>query len=123
MGGWGRNFLNITPAGYVLPCHAAETIKSLTFEKVSDRPLADIWYHSEAFKAFRGTDWMPEPCASCDRKELDWGGCRCQAAAITGRPEATDPACDLSPDHASMVSIAETESNCDENTLTNRSFK
>ena len=29
MGGWGRQFLNITPAGKVLPCHAAESLNFL----------------------------------------------------------------------------------------------
>ncbi len=110
MGGWGRRFLNINPAGYVLPCHAAETIPGLRFERVTDKPLSEIWYHGSAFEAFRGTDWMPAPCSTCDRKEIDWGGCRCQAAAITGRPDATDPACELSPDHGSMNSIAQNES-------------
>ena len=84
MGGWGKGFMNITPAGKVLPCHAAETIKTLSFDNVQDRPLLDIWLNSEAFNAFRGTDWMKEPCRSCAFREIDFGGCRCQAMAITG---------------------------------------
>jgi pyrroloquinoline quinone biosynthesis protein E len=110
MGGWGRQFLNISPAGKVLPCHAAESITGLTFERVGERPLAAIWADSEAFTRFRGTDWMPEPCRGCERREIDWGGCRCQAFALTGRAEAVDPACGLSPDHAELVAIAGTES-------------
>ena len=102
MGGWGRVGLNVTPTGRVLPCHAAETISGLTFDTVRDRPLAEIWTEGAAFRAFRGTDWMQEPCRSCARREIDWGGCRCQAFAWTGDAAATDPACSLSPHHAEM---------------------
>jgi len=109
MGGWGRRFLNISPAGYVLPCHAAETITGLTFERVGSRPLAEIWRDGPAFQRFRGTDWMPEPCASCERREVDWGGCRCQAFALTGNAAVTDPACALSPHHKDMLSLARKE--------------
>jgi PqqA peptide cyclase len=110
MGGWGRQFLNISPSGKVLPCHAAETITDLSFDSVRQRPLADIWLNSEAFNRYRGTDWMPEPCRSCDRREIDWGGCRCQAFAITGTAVAADPACGLSSAHQELVGIAEVES-------------
>src|SRR5215204_1925287 len=68
MGGWGRRTLNVTPSGKVLPCNAAETIPGLEFWTVRDHSLADIWYRSPAFNAFRGTDWMPDPCRSCERK-------------------------------------------------------
>ena len=97
MGGWGRQFLNITPAGKVLPCHAAESLNFLNFDNLKEKSLAWIWEHSESFNRFRGTDWMPEPCRSCDRKEIDWGGCRCQAFALTGNADATDPTCEFSP--------------------------
>lgn len=107
MGGWGRQFLNVSPAGKVLPCHAAESITSLHFKSVRQRPLGEIWEDSDAFNLFRGTDWMPEPCRSCDRKEIDWGGCRCQAFAILGDAAATDPACGLSPFHDDLVGMAE----------------
>jgi pyrroloquinoline quinone biosynthesis protein E len=110
MGGWGRQFLNISPAGKVLPCHAAESVTTLSFDSVRQRPLADIWLHSEAFERYRGTHWMAEPCRSCDRREIDWGGCRCQAFAILGDAAATDPACGLSPHHAELVRLAETDS-------------
>ncbi|HEY4276491.1 MAG TPA: pyrroloquinoline quinone biosynthesis protein PqqE [Rhizomicrobium sp.] len=106
MGGWGRRFLNISPSGKVLPCHAAESITGMAFDNVRQRSLIDIWRESEAFNRFRGTDWMPEPCRSCDRKEIDWGGCRCQAFAITGDAAKTDPACGLSEDHARLVEMA-----------------
>jgi pyrroloquinoline quinone biosynthesis protein E len=110
MGGWARRFLNISPSGRVLPCHAAETIPGLAFDNVRQRGLADIWRNSDAFNAFRGTDWMPEPCRSCDRREIDWGGCRCQALAISGDASLTDPACGLSPDHERLVALATAES-------------
>jgi len=106
MGGWGRRFLNISPSGKVLPCHAAESLEGMAFDNVRQRSLADIWRGSDAFNRFRGTDWMPEPCKSCDRKEIDWGGCRCQAFAITGDAAKTDPACGLSEDHARLVELA-----------------
>ena len=96
MGGWGRQFLNITPSGIVLPCHAAEPIPGVKFENVMDAPLDWIWNHSDGFNRFRGTAWMPEPCQSCDRRQIDWGGCRWQAYALTGDASATDPACALS---------------------------
>jgi pyrroloquinoline quinone biosynthesis protein E len=110
MGGWGRQFLAINPAGMVVPCHAAETIPGLAFERIGERPLAAIWADSPAFDRFRGTSWMPEPCSTCDRREIDWGGCRCQAYALTGRVDAVDPACGLSFDHAALAAVAESES-------------
>jgi PqqA peptide cyclase len=110
MGGWGRQFMNITPSGRVLPCHAAETIQGMNFDSVVDHPLSQIWYSSAAFEKFRGTGWMPEPCSNCDRREIDWGGCRCQALALTGRADNVDPACELSPNHKMIVQLAEGES-------------
>lgn len=109
MGGWGRRFISINPAGKVLPCHAAESIPGLSFDSVREHSLAWIWEHSEAFNKFRGTDWMPEPCRSCDRKEIDWGGCRCQAFALTGDAANTDPACELSPVHQEIFGLAARE--------------
>lgn len=106
MGGWGTDAMVITPEGKVLPCHAAETIPTLTFDNIKDKSMEDIWYHSSAFNAYRGTLWMPEPCQSCPRKEIDFGGCRCQAMALTGSASATDPACMLSPDHAKITELA-----------------
>jgi pyrroloquinoline quinone biosynthesis protein E len=107
MGGWGRQFLNITPSGEVLPCHAAQTIPGLAFESVRHKPLVEIWAASEAFERFRGTGWMPQPCRSCDQREVEWGGCRCQALAIAGDAAATDPACALSPMHATLRALAD----------------
>jgi PqqA peptide cyclase len=102
MGGWARRFITVTPAGKALPCHIAESIPDLDIPSVNEQSLAAIWYESSAFARFRGTDWMPEPCQSCDRREIDWGGCRCQALALTGDASRTDPACEKSPDHALM---------------------
>lgn len=107
MGGWATTGLNVAPDGLVLPCHAAQTIKTLTFDTVRTRPLAEIWHEGAAFNAFRGTDWMQEPCRSCERKTIDFGGCRCQAMAIAGDPAATDPVCVKSPHHARMRALAE----------------
>jgi pyrroloquinoline quinone biosynthesis protein E len=106
VGGWGRRSLNVTPAGKVLPCHAAESITGLEFWNVRDHSLAEIWTSSPAFNAFRGTAWMKEPCASCPRREIDFGGCRCQAFALTGDAAATDPVCHLAPDHARVAELA-----------------
>jgi len=107
VGGWGRRSLNVTPSGRVLPCHAAETIPGLVFWSVREHGLSEIWDRSPAFQAFRGTDWMREPCRSCERREIDFGGCRCQALAIAGDAAATDPACELSPLHHLMTTLAE----------------
>lgn len=107
MGGWARQFINVSPAGRVLPCHAAETLAGLDFPSVRDASLASIWQGDPAFVRYRGTAWMPEPCRSCDRREVDWGGCRCQAFALTGDMDATDPACALSPHHAMMAAATD----------------
>lgn len=106
VGGWGRRSLNVTPSGRVLPCHAAESIPGLEFWSVRDYPLADIWMNSPAFRAFRGLAWMSEPCATCPRREIDIGGCRCQAFALTGNATRTDPVCQLSPDHGLVRELA-----------------
>ncbi len=107
MGGWGRIGLNVDPSGTVLPCHAAQTIPALTFENVRDKSLEEIWYRGAAFNAFRGTEWMQEPCRSCERKAIDFGGCRCQAMAIAGDASATDPVCAKSPLRARVSQIAD----------------
>ena len=97
MGGWGRKLLLITPTGDALPCHAAQIIPGLHFENVKDRSLREIWQNSAAFQKFRGEAWMQEPCKSCDRREQDFGGCRCQALLLAGDASATDPVCSLAP--------------------------
>ena len=95
--GWGSRGLAVNPRGDVLPCQAAEAIPGLVFDNVREKPLAAIWHHGAAFNRFRGTEWMPDPCRSCDLREIDFGGCRCQAALLTGDPGATDPVCEFSP--------------------------
>ncbi len=110
MGGWGRGVMNVTPSGRVLPCHAAESLPGFTFDNVRDRKLADIWLNGDAFQKYRGTSWMKEPCQSCPRKEKDYGGCRCQAFALTGDATNTDPACSLSPMHQDWAKVAALES-------------
>jgi PqqA peptide cyclase len=102
MGGWARRIINITPAGLALPCHAAETLPGFTWPSVRTTALGVVWRDDPGFARFRGTAWMPEPCRSCDQREIDWGGCRCQAFALTGDAAATDPACALSPAHFMM---------------------
>ena len=99
MGGWGRRFLAVSPAGRILPCHAAESIEGMVFPNVRDTALHAAWFGAEAFTRFRGTAWMPAPCQGCANAEQDWGGCRCQAFALAGDAAATDPACALSPHH------------------------
>ena len=106
MGGWARDAFMITPDGSAQPCHAAHTIPGLEFDNVKDMHLARIWDASPAFDVYRGTGWMQEPCRSCERRDVDYGGCRCQAMAIAGNAAATDPACSLSPLHGEMLKIA-----------------
>ena len=99
MGGWGRKLMVVDPSGRVLPCHAAAVIPDLHFENVKQKPLRLVWEESPAFRRFRGEDWMPEPCRSCERRGLDFAGCRCQAFLIAGDAHATDPVCSLAPAH------------------------
>ncbi|HTX60562.1 MAG TPA: pyrroloquinoline quinone biosynthesis protein PqqE [Verrucomicrobiae bacterium] len=102
MHGWGNAFMTVTPNGTVLPCPAAAAITTLHFENVRDRSLRSIWEESAAFRAYRGVEWMPEPCRSCERREIDFGGCRCQAFELLGDAGLTDPACAKSPRHEVM---------------------
>jgi pyrroloquinoline quinone biosynthesis protein E len=111
VGGWGRRSLNVTPAGRVLPCHAAEVIPGLEFWNVREHSLGEIWRASPAFTAFRGNDWMQEPCRSCALKEKDFGGCRCQAFLLTGDAAAADPVCHLSPHHHIVEQLAAVREN------------
>lgn len=98
MGGWGKRQLTVAPNGDALPCPAAHALP-LPRASVREDSLAWIWTESPLFQRFRGTDWMPDPCRSCDRREIDFGGCRCQAFQLTGDAARTDPVCHLSPDH------------------------
>jgi pyrroloquinoline quinone biosynthesis protein E len=95
----------VTPDGTTLPCHAANVIPGLQFENVKEKSLAEIWHDSPAFQAFRGEAWMQEPCKSCDRRHLDYGGCRCQALLLAGDATATDPVCSLAPTRPKVDAI------------------
>jgi pyrroloquinoline quinone biosynthesis protein E len=108
MGGWGRKLMLITPNGDALPCHAARVIPGLSFENVKNRALREIWEVSDAFQKFRGESWMQEPCKTCDRRALDFGGCRCQAFLLAADAAATDPVCSLSPQRPKVDGILST---------------
>jgi pyrroloquinoline quinone biosynthesis protein E len=105
MGGWGRKLMLITPNGEALPCHAAKIIPNLHFANVKHSSLSEIWQTSEAFQKFRGEDWMQDPCKTCDRRSIDFGGCRCQALLLAGDSAATDPVCTLSPNRPKIDAI------------------
>ncbi|MBB5315596.1 pyrroloquinoline quinone biosynthesis protein PqqE [Tunturibacter empetritectus] len=113
VGGWGRQMMLIDPAGLALPCHAAAIIPGMNFDSVRAHTLEWLWKHSPAFNRFRGTDWMNPPCSTCDRREIDLGGCRCQAFQLTGDAANTDPACSLSDQHESLVAIAQARPSSD----------
>jgi pyrroloquinoline quinone biosynthesis protein E len=106
LNGWGKRYLTVNPMGDVLPCPTASSaIPDLRFENVRERDLHWIWCESESFNLFRGTEWMPEPCRSCPQKEIDFGGCRCQAALLTGNTAATDPVCEFSPNRTIVDAV------------------
>ena len=105
MNGWGSVFLGIAPDGSALPCHAAKTLPGIEFPKVTEHSLRHIWYESDAFNLYRGDAWMKEPCRSCPEKGKDFGGCRCQALALTGDATNADPVCEKSPYHQDVQQI------------------
>ena len=108
LGGWGQRYLTVNPSGDVLPCPTASSaIPDLRFENVRTRNLDWIWRESESFNRFRGTEWMSEPCRSCPQREIDFGGCRCQAALLTGNAVNTDPVCELSPHRAIVDAVVD----------------
>lgn len=111
MQGWGRRYLTVSPDGYVLPCPTAWEIPNLAFDTVRERSLAWIWEQSESFNRFRGEEWMVEPCRSCPQREIDFGGCRCQAALVTGDAANTDPACKFSPYYPAVMDAVGKTSN------------
>jgi pyrroloquinoline quinone biosynthesis protein E len=118
LNGWGRVFMTVAADGAVLPCQTAREIRGLQFENARENSLEKIWFESEAFQKFRGTDWLPEPCQSCPRKEIDFGGCRCQAFLLTADATATDPVCSLAPKHHLIVeTLAIAESGADEHMI------
>jgi PqqA peptide cyclase len=99
MQGWAQSYLVVTPDGLLLPCQAARDLPGLTFDDVRSAPLAEAWGSSEALAKFRGNDWLPQPCRGCSERDKDFGGCRCQAFALTGDASAADPACNVTPSH------------------------
>jgi pyrroloquinoline quinone biosynthesis protein E len=107
MNGWGSVFLNIAPDGLALPCQAARMLPGLTFPNVREASVREIWYDSPAFNAYRGEEWMREPCRSCPERGRDFGGCRCQAYLLTGDAANADPVCALSPEHHRVTDIVE----------------
>jgi pyrroloquinoline quinone biosynthesis protein E len=116
LNGWGQRYLTVNPMGDVLPCPTASSaIPDLRFENVRARALDWIWRESESFNRFRGTEWMPEPCRSCPQKEIDFGGCRCQAALLTGNAANTDPVCTLSPNRAVVDAVLRGTNSSSEN--------
>ncbi|HET8841799.1 MAG TPA: pyrroloquinoline quinone biosynthesis protein PqqE [Ktedonobacteraceae bacterium] len=110
MHGWGQRYLCVTPGGDVLPCQTATVIQDLCFDNIRQHSLTWIWHESSAFQRFRGSAWMPEPCRSCELREIDFGGCRCQAFLLTGDAARTDPACQLSPDAPLLREIVKSAS-------------
>ncbi|HVR82863.1 MAG TPA: pyrroloquinoline quinone biosynthesis protein PqqE [Planctomycetota bacterium] len=105
MNGWGRRYLTVNSVGRVLPCPTAGGIPGMRFDSVRSKSLGWIWENSEAFGRFRGSEWMPEPCRSCPEREIDFGGCRCQAALLAGDASQTDPACEFSPHRQKLMTI------------------
>jgi len=99
MNGWATTFLNVCADGLALPCHEARMLPGLEFPNVRDHDVSWIWQESPGFTAYRGDDWMQEPCKSCPEKTKDFGGCRCQAFMLTGDATNADPVCDKSPHH------------------------
>lgn len=114
MNGWGSTFLSIAPNGEALPCHSAKILPNITFPNVKRDSIATIWQKSEAFNKYRGNDWMLEPCRSCSEKEKDFGGCRCQAYLLTQEARNADPACDLSPNHQTILDAIQVANQVDD---------
>ena len=105
--GWGNMFLTVVPDGTALPCHTAKMLPGLSFPNVKQHSLRDIWFDSEGFNRYRGTGWMKEPCSSCEFREQDLGGCRCQAFLIANDPAMADPVCVKSPHHHLVTEVVE----------------
>jgi pyrroloquinoline quinone biosynthesis protein E len=101
--GWGSMFLTVAPDGTALPCHTAKMLPGLHFPNLRDTSVASAWRDSDGFNRYRGTGWMKEPCSSCDQREQDLGGCRCQAYMLARDAQAADPVCAKSPHHGVVV--------------------
>lgn len=107
MNGWGRRFMTVIPDGTALPCPGAQGLPGMAFENVRDRSVGDLWREGRDFQRYRGTAWMNALCGTCDQRDIDFGGCRCQAFALVGDATATDPTCSKSPHHT-MITEART---------------
>lgn len=101
--GWGSMFMTVAPDGTALPCHTARMLPGLTFPNLRETSVESAWHDSDGFNRYRGTGWMKEPCRSCDQKEEDLGGCRCQAYMLARDAEAADPVCPKSPHHGEVL--------------------
>jgi pyrroloquinoline quinone biosynthesis protein E len=101
--GWGNLFLTVAPDGAALPCHTARMLPGLAFPNVREMGLREIWYDSEGFNRYRGTGWMKQPCSTCDQREVDLGGCRCQAFMLAQDPAVADPVCPKSEHHGEVL--------------------
>lgn len=123
MNGWGTTFLTIAPDGTALPCHSARELPGLDCPNVKDFSIEEIWHQSKAFNFFRGDDWMQEPCRSCDEKQKDFGGCRCQAFLFNGDAASTDPVCSKSPNRYRIDAAIESAKSVDEKPLVFRNTK
>lgn len=121
--GWGTTLISVSPNGDILPCQGAASLPNITLPNIRNRSLHDIWHKSTLFNQYRGLEWLPEPCQSCEEKEKDFGGCRCQAFALTGNPAATDPACDNSPHHQQVIRLRESVTQNKTHQLVMRSAK
>jgi len=97
MAGWGAVFLVVAPDGVALPCHGARMLPGLAFPNLGDTSVRSAWFDSDAFNRYRGDAWMNDTCGTCDEKDRDHAGCRCQAFLVTGDAAATDPVCRKSP--------------------------
>ncbi|WP_055567580.1 pyrroloquinoline quinone biosynthesis protein PqqE [Streptomyces atriruber] len=106
-GGWGTLSLTVAPDGTVLPCPASADLLGPAAPNVRNHELAWIWRESDAFNRYRGEAWMGAPCRGCELRTVDFGGCRCQAYALTGDAARTDPACHRSPDHAAVRALVD----------------
>lgn len=93
MAGWGAVFLVVAPDGVALPCHSARMLPGLSFPNLRDTSVRAAWFDSPGFNAYRGEAWMNDTCGSCDERQADHAGCRCQAFLLTGDAAATDPVC------------------------------
>lgn len=103
--GWGHTYICVTPQGNVMPCLSANILPSVknNVPNIRSSSLESIW-NGDMFERYRGIDWMNEDVArNHDRRNEDWGGCRCQAFLLTGDECAMDPVDDTSIFHAQFL--------------------